>query len=157
MERCIAQEKSHRDTDDDDADNALVAGWGNVFSDFRFNPARIDLAAEAGAVELTVRGIAGGLGEARPGVWTDATPELAAGSCFGSLSEARDFLKYRPRGLSRDSQSGRLKLAEVFRDETQWLEQTVRVAEARWAFLESLEQRDLRLESATRVAPIDYQ
>ncbi len=139
-----------------DADHPLVARLGNLVSDFRFHPARITLAAAEDAVELVMHGTQDGQGDARLRAVPEPAPQLARGSCFSSLPEARAFLKYRPLGLSCHAKSGRLKLAEVFRDETQWCERPFRVIESHWPYLESLGQRDLCLELATRVAPIDY-
>jgi hypothetical protein len=79
---------------------------------------------------------------------------VATDSCFASPEEAASFLKYRPFGLSVAGK--RLKLAEVFRNESDWHETPVGVAHSRWNYLESLGQHDIPLERATRVSPIDY-
>ena len=139
-----------------DADNTLIASTGNWLSDFRFHHARIDLRATDAAVELRVNSRNDRRGDARLSASETAVAELAPGSCFTSVAEAAAFLKYRPLGLAVDARRATLKLAEVFRDEQQWQERPLQVTAARWEFLESLGQHDVRLEWASRVAPIYY-
>ncbi|GDY21985.1 hypothetical protein LBMAG56_33320 [Verrucomicrobiota bacterium] len=139
-----------------EADNALIAGAGNWFSDFRFHRAAIDLQATDSAVDLRVISRNGRKGDASLSAREMPAPELAPGSCFDTAAEAAAFLKYRPLGLAVDARSATLKLAEVFRHEQQWQERPLQVTAARWQFLASLGQHDAQLEWASRVAPIDY-
>jgi len=81
---------------------------------------------------------------------------LRAGSCFDLYEGARAALKYQPLGLSVSRDGRRLKLAEVFRDESAWRERPVEVEEARFDFFEALGQPDMHLEMATEVDAIDY-
>lgn len=139
-----------------DADNPLIAGAGNWFSDFRFHRAAIGLEATDSAVELRVASRTDRRGDASLSARETPVAELAPGSCFNTVAEASAFLKYRPLGLAVDARSATLKLAEVFRDEQQWREHPLRVTAAHWQFLEDLGQHDAKLECATRVAAIDY-
>jgi hypothetical protein len=150
-----------------DAGSGLVGRFGNLLTDFRFHPAEVELShapdADAGDV-LTIavqgRGETDGNADAlvRIATSTDRAAASAppAGSPFASASEADEFLKYCPLGLSVDLDRRYLQLAEVIRDESAWREQPVRVIEAHWRFFEELDQDDLHLERATRVDPVDY-
>ena len=155
-----------------DADSALVGRLGNVFSDFRFHPADVELGAAGGVLTLAVRGLReepdardgephGDAGDAVVRVAADGVPvEFVppAGSPFASAAEAAQFLKYPPLGLSADLDGRYLKLAEVIRDEAAWKETPVRVIESHLRFFEhmGLGEEEVVLERATRVTPIDY-
>ena len=143
-----------------DADNTLVSRLGNLLSDFRFHHSTISLRADDGGVTLRVRGQGDPQGDAdlcvASGQQGDPRPQLAPGSPFSSVEEAATFLKYRPLGLSSADNGRRIRLAEVFRDESGWRETPVSVTGTRWSFFENLGQSDIFLETATRVAPIDY-
>jgi hypothetical protein len=145
-----------------DADHSLIAAGGNATSDFRFHRADIDLRDETligGDLELHVIGRRDTLGDVALRVMPledGGAGPLAPGSPFRSIEQAAAFLKYRPLGIAVDPLRERLHLAEVFRDERAWRERPLRVIEARWRFLEELDQTDLTLERATLVAPIDY-
>ncbi len=134
-----------------DADNFLVSELGNLTSDFRFHTAAIMHFEDAGRLIFEVRDSGT---DARLCVNCEEEPGLARDSCFASMKEAAQFLKYRPLGLS--CRDGWLRVAEVFRDESQWKETLVSVEEARWSFFDSLAQKEVALELAARVAPIDY-
>ncbi len=126
-----------------EVDSAPVAWGGNVFTDFRFNRARIELETSPAHVELRV---SSGIGQTL----------LRAREADDASRDEPDFLKYRPLALSCDRHARRLKLARVVRDESAWHESPLDVTEARWPLFERLGQTDLVLESATRVAPLDY-
>lgn len=139
-----------------DADCAAIARGGNLASDFRFHKASIAIdEAEGDATRVNIAETADGIGDAVLRV-RSGQGALMDGSCFDSCDEARAMLKYQPLGLSLSRGGRSLKLAEVFRDEASWRESPVDVLEARWSFFESLGQRDVQLELATQVAPIDY-
>jgi len=139
-----------------DADSLLVSKAGNLASDFRFHSASIEQEDQENSLIFKVGDSENGIGDARLMVNLIREPGLADDSCFDSFDGARAFLKYRPLGLSCDSNGQILKLAEVFRDESKWDEKAVSVVETQWNFFEHLKQNDVRLELATRVAPIDY-
>ncbi|HEY7543413.1 MAG TPA: DUF2071 domain-containing protein [Blastocatellia bacterium] len=134
-----------------DADNFLVSELGNLASDFRFHTATVNHIEDAGRVIFEVRNSGA---DARLCVNCEREPGLARNSCFVSMKEAAQFLKYRPLGLS--CRNGWLRVAEVFRDESQWRETAVSIEEARWSFFDAMAQGETALELATRVAPIDY-
>ena len=155
-----------------DADSALVGRMGNVLSAFRFHPAEVEISNGNSVLTVSVRG-----GEAEPDarcgepgaapgdaivrVAADGVPveaSLAQGSPFQSVADAERFLKYPPLGLSVDLDGKYLKLAEAIRDEAKWTETPARVIESRLRFFEALglTSREVKLERASRVAPIDY-
>lgn len=140
-----------------DADNRLISQFGNLMTDFKFNPADISLKAADDLLELDVRNSPDRIGDARLRLDLKRESGLAPDSCFDSMEEAKEFLKYRPLGLSCDAGAQWLKLAEVIRDEAQWDEKPVGVSVAQWNFFEHIGQKEVHLELATRVAPIDYQ
>lgn len=138
-----------------DADSRAIVLAGNPASEFRFNAALIDR-AHAGDVErwrVRSRDHAADLDAS----FTDADSGLGEGSLFSAMDEARSFLKYRPTGLAPDGAAGpgrRLRLAEVFREESDWDERPIGVATFRSHTLEA--HGGGAVELATRVAPIDY-
>lgn len=134
-----------------DADNFLVSELGNLASDFRFHTAAIKHFEDAGRLIFEVRNSGT---DARLCVNVEEEPGIARDSCFASMKEAAQFLKYRPLGLS--CEDGWLRVAEVFRDESKWKETPVSIEEARWSLFDRLAQNETALELATRVAPIDY-
>src|SRR4051794_27761122 len=77
-------------------------------------------------------------------------------SRFEFLNEPRRCFHSYPPVLAIDRGGRRLKLAEVRRDDADWHEAPLKVEQARWPLLEQLGQTDMRLELASRVAPIDY-
>lgn len=138
-----------------DADGALVSWGGNRASDFKFNRARVELEATDKTLTAKVRTKRRDA-DAELEIDLAAPPELVPGSVFSSLEEARAVLKYEPMGLAPGPRPTRVRLAEVFRDESAWEERAVKVMSARWEFLARLQQNDIVLELATRIAPIDY-
>lgn len=145
-----------------DADNALISGAGNLLSDFLFHRAdvRFDRQVDQATGALTVS-VSGTRGDTtadallRVGPAGAFTPPDHA-SPFNSIEEARAFLKYRPLGLSCDVDGKVLRLAEVLRDESRWRETPLKVLKAHWNFFKTLDQNEVHLETATRVAPLPY-
>ncbi|MEM6459919.1 MAG: DUF2071 domain-containing protein [Planctomycetota bacterium] len=145
-----------------DADARVLGAVGNLTTDFKFHAADIHLAAPAGDVEpllpyrldVTSRD---GKGDARLRL-DETPPRLAADSCFPTLTDAREFLKYQPFAFAVAGRTGRrhLRLAEVRRDESAWHETPAHAAAAEFAFFDHLGQDELTLELATRVRPMDY-
>ncbi len=134
-----------------DADNFLVSEMGNLASDFRFHTSTITHFEDTGRLTFEVRNSDA---DARLCVNIEQAPVIARDSCFASMKEAAQFLKYRPLGLS--CRDGWLRVAEVFRDESEWKEALVTIEEARWSFFDTMSQNEAFLELATRVEPIDY-
>ena len=134
-----------------DADNALIAATGNLLSDFRFHRSRIEFSATNDEVNLEVQSAeAPAELHAHPTAGESAVP--AESPCFSSHAEAAHFLKYRPLGLAPAARE--LRLAEVFRNESEWHESPLTVRAARFQFLERFGPHQLEL--ATQVAPLDY-
>jgi hypothetical protein len=153
-----------------DADSGVVGALGNLFTDFRFHPAEVELSSRDGVLTLAVQGK-----QEQPDP-RDGEPRGDAGDCivrvaegieaiapppgspFASAEEAERVLKYPTLGLSVDLDGRYLHLAEVIRDEAAWSERPVRLIEAHFRFFEELGlgPDEVQLERATRVAPIDY-
>lgn len=138
-----------------DADHALISWGGNQTSDFRFNRAKVELGESEGKLLAKVRSKRRDA-DADLEIDLRAEPAPVAGSIFGSVDEARKVLKYEPMGLAPGPRGQKVRLAEVFRDESAWDERPVQVVSARWEYLARMGQNDIVLELATRVAPIDY-
>ena len=139
-----------------DVDRRLFGFMGNVFTDFRFFTSRVVVDARSDALALDVDRTTGAPADARLRVDGIAHGELTPDSCFATLAERDACLKYMPFGLSTTRGGRTLRVAEVRRDESAWSEAHVRVLGADWAFVRHLDIGELRLERATRVAPIDY-
>ncbi|MEM8782754.1 MAG: DUF2071 domain-containing protein [Planctomycetota bacterium] len=146
-----------------DADAAVLGAVGNRLSDFKFHRAQIDWRADAeerrdgtsGATESLTVTAADGRADARLTFRRQPPVVHPADSCFPTAADARAALKYEPLGLAINRRD-RLKLAEVFRDETQWCEDAIDVAHAKLGFFDTLGQTEARLELATWVAPLPY-
>ena len=133
-----------------DCDHRLVAGLGNVLTDFRFRTARITVAQSAESVEGRISA-----SEAPAHFCIDRTtaPTLAAGSPFTDLAEAAAFLKYKPRAFSPVAPDA-VNAVQVVRDEDAWRSRAVSVTEQQWKFFAD---RDATPELCTEVEPIAYQ
>jgi len=138
-----------------DADHCLISRGGNLMSDFKFHGGDIRISDTtdefAANITSTRDHEADGVVRARRG-----EPALLPGSCFASFEEARAMLKYQPLGLSASRSGNWLKLAEVFRDENAWSEESMQIEEASLAFFNHMKQHDVHLELATRIAPLAY-
>lgn len=138
-----------------DADRAALNVLANRLTDLRLHDADIELLADEASYCLRVSDTERAAGDAEIDLAMDR-PTLAAGSCFPTLKDAQEFLRYPPLALAGDGGSDRLRLTRVHRDDAQWRERPVTVRRARVAFLETLGQHDATLELATRVEPIEY-
>jgi hypothetical protein len=155
-----------------DADSGLVGRLGNLFTDFRFRPAAVELSSRDGVLTVAVQGRggapdprdgepAGDPGDAIARVTVDGNADagfIAPGSPFASVAEAERILRYVPLAMSVDLDGRYLKLAEVVRDDAAWRERPVRVLESHFRFFDALglPASDVQLERATRVDPINY-
>jgi hypothetical protein len=139
-----------------DVDRRLFGVMGNLFTDFRFFTSRVEVEAGCDGLELRIDRTPGAPADARLSLRHAAQDELVPASCFASLRERDARLKYMPYGLSLARDERTLRVAEVIRDETAWTEEPVSVVAEEWAYARHLGFDALRLERATRVAPIDY-
>ena len=144
-----------------DADARLLGLFGNWTTDFRFHHAGVELdtggeTGAAGPYDLRVSSD-DGQADARL-VLGEGPAALRGDSCFATLTDAREFLKYEPYALAVTGRPGRrsLRLAEVRRDESAWREVPRVVREQRLGYFETLGQGGAVLELATRVEPMDY-
>lgn len=145
-----------------DADARVLGTIGNWMTDFKFHPADIQLDAarhiEAGH-EYTLD-VATDDGRGHAELRLDPTPPtLPADSCFPTLQDAREFLKYQPCALAVAGQAGQrqLRIDEVRRDEAAWIETPMSLKSADFALFDELEQTPhMHFELATRVAAMDY-
>ncbi|MEM1209614.1 MAG: DUF2071 domain-containing protein [Planctomycetota bacterium] len=133
------------------ADHAFVTAMGQYVTDFRFHPAAIRV--DAGGFALDRDATVVTLADPAPAVELAAT--WPADSCFPTLKDAQEFLRYRPLSMAPDGR-GNARLAEVSRDDRAWRERIVNVGEHRHALFDELGQRDATLELATAIEPIDY-
>jgi len=132
-----------------DCDRWVVEKSGNLLTDFHFHRAGIQVVETDAAV---VGNIASAATPARFRIDRHRPPTLAAGSPFATLEEAADFLKYKPYGLSVESEDT-LHVVRVRREEAAWRSRLVAVLEADWRFPG---EREATLEVCYEVEPIDY-
>ena len=132
-----------------DAESRLISLGGNLLTDFRFHPAKISV----GDDQITVKSDDGG-GDAVVQFADECVDELQSASCFDSIAECARVLTYQPNGLACVGDG--VRIAQVIRDESCWRERPIRIAEAKFAFLDAIAPGEFQLERATRVAPIDY-
>ncbi|MEM9252032.1 MAG: hypothetical protein AAGB29_06750, partial [Planctomycetota bacterium] len=133
------------------ADHAFVTAMGQYVTDFRFQPASIRVGSGGFAIDRDATVVE--LGDPTPAVELAAT--WAPDSCFPTLKDAQEYLRYRPLSMAPDGR-GKARLAEVTRDDRAWRERPVNVAAHRHALFDELGQRDATLELATAIDPIDY-
>ncbi|MEM7576001.1 MAG: DUF2071 domain-containing protein [Planctomycetota bacterium] len=137
-----------------DADASLLGAVGNRLSDFNFHRAAVDWQTQRHTERIDVTTADGNANASL--VFTRTPPAThPADSCFPTAADARAALKYEPLGLAVNER-GQLKLAEVFRDETQWREDVIDVTETRFEFFGRVGQSDAKLELATQVSPLPY-
>ena len=126
-----------------DVDRSIVSVPGNRTSDFRFHLSKVDLRYDAQHVEAVVRTHDG----------FDASMCVEVDEKISTPPDP--MLKYRPLGLACDPGGNVVRLAEVFRNESDWHETPVKVTRGTFQFFDTMRQT-VRLVGATRVRPIDY-
>jgi hypothetical protein len=143
-----------------DASSSLIA-LGGALTDFRFQANAVDLQERRGEFIARVaakrEAIRPSSGYARLRCRRKVLFELEPDSCFDTIENARQALKYTPRGLAVSRDGRRLRVAEVERDETRWMEWPLAVEQQEFLWLRGQGQTDLKLELATIVEPLDYQ
>ncbi|MEM1329018.1 MAG: DUF2071 domain-containing protein [Planctomycetota bacterium] len=138
-----------------DADSSPIVTFGDPVSDFRFRRCRASGASDRSRVrsdvtsadaraDLTIEA-----SEGDEGTWDD-------GGLFASPQAMRRALKYRPVSMAPDATGRVLRLAEVFREESEWDEQPVRLEQWNATLFRSLGVPEPEPVLATRVARIDY-
>jgi uncharacterized protein DUF2071 len=133
-----------------DCDSRLMAGMGNLLTDYNFHPAGIAVSEQAPLLRIAIQSpdcpAQAALDRAKP-------PQLPAHSQFSSLEEAAAFLKYKPFGISLDV-AGSANVVAIRRDEAAWQSRLVHVVSADWRFFEG---KTVRPEICYEVASIAYQ
>lgn len=140
-----------------DADARVLGTVGNWTTDFKFHASDITLSAEENSYALEVKS-SDGRADAKLRL-SGNPPRLATGSCFPTLQDAQEFLKYQPYALAAAGRGGqrKLRIAEVQRDESAWAETPVSLCKAEFTLFEEFGQSSqVQFELATRVAPMDY-
>jgi Uncharacterized conserved protein (COG2071) len=133
-----------------DSDNAIVSSGGNWLTDFRFHTASVEVALEAAAITGRIHSSDGSASFRL----TDNPPSsLSSGSPFASLSEAAEFLKYKPFALSPAGNDS-VRIVRVRRNEANWSFRLVTVEQSKWQFFAG---RETMPEICYSVEPIDYQ
>ncbi len=131
-----------------DANNSAMVVLGNLLTDFQFHKAGVEVEVSQSRLALLVRST-----EAPGAVRLDYSlaTTLAEGSPFSGLEEAKEFLKYKPAGLS--VHSGCVDVLRITRDEAAWRSKLVHVVDQEFAFLEPF---GAVLEVCYEVEPIKY-
>ena len=132
-----------------DCDNAMMSFTGNLLTDFKFNKASVNVSLRERTTEIAISA-PNGDAYARIG---DSPPALPEYSAFGSLDEAKQFLKYKPNGISIAA-DGAANIVHIVRDETAWTSRLVTVESARWSYLED---KNVKPEICYELEPIFYQ
>jgi len=133
-----------------DCDRRMLAMAGNLFSDFRFHTARIEVTSAA--LTTSIRVEASGA-QVELDLSEELQTLLASGSPFQTMAEAEAFLKYKPCGLA-PAGPGRVNAIPISRDETAWRAKPVQVLHQRWEFLDMFP--NAQPELTFEVAPIEY-
>jgi hypothetical protein len=133
-----------------DCDHAAIAGAGNYLTDFQFHPCLVDhKSLSPHKTRISIES-----SEAPARIELSAhSPELPKHSAFSSLKEAGDFLKYKPHGISVNTQ-GQLSVISITRDETAWKSRLVDVPQA---YFEFFRNKTVLPEICYEVEPIRYQ
>lgn len=138
------------------ADNRLIGQTGNLVSNFRFHYGPVELHERDGAVRASGQSAGNAV---RDGFLIrgqcQQTGPTPLSNLFESRAQALACLKYQPFGLAV-GRGDRVRLAEVLRNESLWMERDFCVEEMRWNYLEAMGQHRTRLELATWVAPLPY-
>jgi len=131
-----------------DADSSLMVRFGNLLTDFQFHKCQVEIEESQSRMALTV------LSEdapARATLDSAVEPQLSTGSPFTDLAEAKQFLKYKPAGISVGRSD--VSVIRIVRDESAWKSALVHVDEAHFKFLDPF---DATLEVCYTVDPICY-
>ncbi|HZU52909.1 MAG TPA: DUF2071 domain-containing protein [Holophagaceae bacterium] len=132
-----------------DCDRRMLALAGNLFSDFRFHTARIEVdGGSRTSIRVEVPGA-----QVELDLSGESQVQLEAGSPFQTMAEAETFLKYKPCGLAPEGR-GRVNAIPISRDETAWHARPVQVLNQRWEFLGLFP--NAQPELTFEVAPIEY-
>jgi hypothetical protein len=133
-----------------DCDRRMLAMAGNLFSDFRFHTARIEVMSAASNTSIRVEAHS-----ARVELDLSGEPQtqLEAGSPFQTVAEAETFLKYKPCGLAPGGPA-QVNAIPISRDEVAWRARSIQVLHQRWEFLDLLP--GAQPELVFEVAPIEY-
>ena len=132
-----------------DCDNEIMSMMGNAVTDFNFNtsPVKVTETAETTEIEIVsrhARGLA---------ILDHITPaSLAPGSVFSSVDEAKQFLKYKPNGISAAGESS-ANIVHITRKEDEWRSKLVAVQGAHWDFFKGM---NVDFEICYQVEPIFY-
>ena len=132
-----------------DCSSRVLSIAGRWLTDFNFHSAAIQVARDEAGVDIHVLSAEA---PARARVSSELLAALPSTSVFSSVSEAADFLKYRPFGISVDS-SGIANVVRISRREEDWQARIVRVDTAEWAYLAG---RSVSPEVCYQLAPIEY-
>jgi len=131
-----------------DADSGIMVGLGNLLTSFRFHRCSVDVDSLEDHLDINVQS-----DEAPLIARIDylSSPCLAEGSPFKDLTEAGEFLKYKPAGIS--VHGGVVEVLRITRDETAWRSRLVKVDRAEIAFIKPF---NATLEVCYEVEPIHY-
>ena len=125
-----------------------MVSLGNLLTDYRFHRCDVSVDKEAKGISLSSRSSDA---PAKVAIDYEKQPSKANGSPFESLDEAQSFLKYKPTGISVNSNG--VDVLRITRDELAWKSRLVSVNQADFAFLNPF---DATLEVCYELEPIHY-
>ncbi|MBO8162201.1 MAG: DUF2071 domain-containing protein [Brevibacillus sp.] len=121
-----------------DADSRLMTAAGNMLSTFRFHYAHIHWQESPGRIHLAATDTHRGEAEMCAVLDTASPARLGEHSCFSSVSEAMEVLRYEPFGLAYDRRRHAVNVVKVIRDERRWHEHPLVQEHASWNYLDRL-------------------
>jgi hypothetical protein len=139
-----------------DTDRAAMVRLGNLFTQYGYHPAKVEVSADTGQLEIRVRTAQG---DADLHVLCDLASRpapLPAGSPFRTMEDARSFAGPLPYTFSYDEHAKKMVVVKGLRQA--WDPQPVRVEVKEATFLERapLEGADVRLANAFYVEEVPY-
>lgn len=141
-----------------DVDARIVSALGNRLSDLRMRPAEIAFDADDCGVKVQGCQARG----ARVDFLLDtahAPAQLARGSCFPTVEDARRFCRQQANGLGVVERDGRrlLRVTQVTRSSDAWSETPMSVRDAQLGYFDTIGQAEhVQLEWACRLGAMDY-
>jgi hypothetical protein len=132
-----------------DCDSSLMKVSGNWLTDFNFHKSPILHTEKDQQRTFTISA------KDAPATFVldyNKPPKLSSSSPFGSIQEAKEFLKYKPQGISVES-PGLLNVVRITRDENAWKSRLICVKEANVGFFEG---KRVTPEICYEVEPIEY-
>ncbi|UFJ41864.1 DUF2071 domain-containing protein [Brevibacillus humidisoli] len=139
-----------------DADSRLMTLAGNVLSTFRFHLAHVNWQESANSICLSISRTQQGIADASARLDPATPAQLSEHSCFASVAEAMEVLRYEPYGMAYDPRSNTVNVVKVTRDERRWHERPLTQVSASWSYLDRLTDSTHLHELTIAVDSIPY-